>query len=425
MLDSLLINPKIAYCKINNDYYILNSLGELSYIDGVGSIIWDKLTNEHRKSEIVEIINDIFPNVGADIIKQDVESFLNILIKKNIILSNNEESKAIRYINPGKYNNLWNIAQNKNIPLKVDIEITNVCNLKCKYCFVELDNCKNKMSISQYTLMKLFDELKEMGTLFLTITGGEATLHPDLFQILEYAIMKKFCVRILSNGIALDENKLHKLNEIASKGLLSIDFSIHSLKSDKFDNFTQVPGSFFKFMRTIEDIKQYDIPVSLVYNVTKYNVDELENIKKFAKINKFYLNINPIIYPTVNTHQDNSNYYMDEVSIKELIQKRAIEPKNIGCFATKAKCWINFNGEVNVCEFIRASAGNIKVNDFKSIWRRLTHGEQYKKILQINKECESCDYKKKCLICPGLILLNTKKEYFCNIAHAASTFGGH
>ena len=49
-------------------------------------------------------------------------------------------------------------------------------------------------------LLKIIDELKEMGTRILTLHGGESLLQRDFGEIVNYAKLKGFYVSLNSNG---------------------------------------------------------------------------------------------------------------------------------------------------------------------------------------------------------------------------------
>lgn len=412
------INPRLAYNKINDSYYIINSQGDLFKADNIAAVIWEKLIEGMDILDLINFISNIYGNVNRDLIEKDVNDFLRSLNESNIFFDGKRQNYHKNlYIKPSKYIELWNYAGMNNIPLKVDIEVTNSCNLQCKYCYIESKSKNNQINLSKNYLINLFDELKKMGTLFITITGGEALLHPDIFEIMEYAVDKKFYVRLLTNGTNLNKDKIEKLNSISKKGLLAVDISVHSLKQREFDNFTQCKGSYRKFRNTLELINKFsDFPIALIYNITKYNINELDEMQKFCQDNNYYLIINPIIYPKIYNGNNNFEYFINNDAMRFLIKKNLYTPRHIYCYATKAKCWIDYNGEVNLCEFLRISGGNIKRITFNEIWGNITKNQIYRDKLYLDKECTECKRKNSCPICPGLASHIKDKKHFCNIA---------
>jgi len=91
-----------------------------------------------------------------------------------------------------------------------NVFITSHCNLKCSYCFAE-DYMRSKagsshrgsgdlkvISIENYE--RILDYLTASEVSIVSLTGGEPTLHPDFFQIVELSLKKGFTVSIKSNA---------------------------------------------------------------------------------------------------------------------------------------------------------------------------------------------------------------------------------
>lgn len=421
MYKDIEVNPKIAFCKIDGSYHILNCHGKIFTTKNVSTMIWGKLVEGYSLEDIEKELIERFSDVDSNLIKNDIKNFILKLSEEDIVITKEMPSSnyKMKYLKPANFTELWKKAIENKVPLKVDIELTNMCNLKCKYCYVDFNKPIEIKNIDYKKTIELLDELREMGTLFITITGGEPTLHPQFKDILNHALKNKFYVRILTNGSALSEDDIKGLNEISKNGLLSIDISMHSLKENVFDDFTQKQGTFKKVMKTIELLKETEIPLSLVCNITNINIDEIEDISSFCEKNQIEIQFNPIVYPTINNYS-NDDFHVDNMQIKKLIEKDIFSPKRGVCVALISKCWIDYKGEVNLCELIRTSVGNITLENFKNIWSKLTKSKELKDKLKLDKECLSCSMKEKCSICPGILTLTLNKKFFCNSAKIAN-----
>ncbi|WP_042682887.1 radical SAM protein [Anaerosalibacter massiliensis] len=417
------INPKIAFCKIKDEYHILNSKGEILTLKGISVQIWDMLLENYDFDEIVKSIKNKFHDISYKLIEKDVMKVINKLIEKNILIKiygdeNKHTEIKNKYIDVVEFKGLWEKAIINTVPLKVDIELTNNCNLNCKYCYVDLANDVNIKNIDLNLMVSLIDQLKEMGTLFITLTGGECTLHPNFMDIVKYALKSNFYIRVLTNGSTLTKKQIMELDKISSKGLLGLDISIHSFREEIFDDFTKNSGTFSKVINCINNIKDTNIPLRLICNITNYNIQEISSIREFCKNNNLDIVFNPIVYPTINK-KSNEDFYINKLEIEKLIDNNILLPRKSFCTALKSKCWIDYNGNVNVCEFIRESTGNIKNSKFKNIWNELISNINLRESLKLDKECTDCKLKENCLICPGLLNLNKNKSYFCNSAQIA------
>ena len=83
-----------------------------------------------------------------------------------------------------------------NVPLHMMLEVSRKCNINCVHCY----NLKDKAHLSYGQIDDIFEQLREAGTLFLTLTGGEFFARPDACDILRLAREYGFDIRLITNG---------------------------------------------------------------------------------------------------------------------------------------------------------------------------------------------------------------------------------
>jgi hypothetical protein len=101
------------------------------------------------------------------------------------------------------------------------IDITNACNIQCKYCY-------HKNTPEHRSIPDIMDELSRVDTNIIILSGGEPTLHPQINDIIDTLHGKE--VFVLTNGTMI--NTKERLVELISHGLvygnmLSIGLSVH------------------------------------------------------------------------------------------------------------------------------------------------------------------------------------------------------
>lgn len=215
----------------------------------------------------------------------------------------------------------WNTAQEVNVPQeRVDkhmynflappfcinpslvINVTSKCNLDCVYCPPGGENCiENVDNVypSNYkieNLMKIFsDTITKYGyTPVARITGGEPLLDETTiartFDILKFA--KRFNygrIVLCTNGVNLlsTYNKhCNVWNEHKEQLLLKI--SLDTLKFPVFKKINRNKGTRRSYEGILESIKQLSkegFKIELNTVLTKFNVQEIEELYKFAKRN--------------------------------------------------------------------------------------------------------------------------------------------
>ena len=110
---------------------------------------------------------------------------------------------------------------------KIYVEITNICNLKCKFCPTTNRN-KEFMSLENYE--KIIRKIHNYTKLVCLHVKGEPLLHNQLEDILK--ILEKYNLKanITTNGTLIKE-KLEIIKR--AKSIRQINFSIHSITQNE------------------------------------------------------------------------------------------------------------------------------------------------------------------------------------------------
>ena len=134
------------------------------------------------------------------------------------------------------------------------IEVTNICNLKCRHCYNETNReCHRAMSLEDFT--HVCDELVAYGVSEIQLIGGEPFTIPEdtLFKMLRYAHEHFKAIEIFFNGTMVSRAQLEWMKENVPN--VHIALSLHSFIEEEQDKFTQVPGSYKKIISTLNSLK--------------------------------------------------------------------------------------------------------------------------------------------------------------------------
>lgn len=87
--------------------------------------------------------------------------------------------------------------------------ITNKCNLNCSFCFANetrIDQRKEQKSIMTLEQFKIFVDKFCREEKYVSLCGGEPTLHPDFIKMVEFVIKERnYYLSLLTNGIWPEE----------------------------------------------------------------------------------------------------------------------------------------------------------------------------------------------------------------------------
>ncbi len=123
-------------------------------------------------------------------------------------------------------------------PIHLDVETTNVCNLRCPFCAVTFKNWgpyrRGYMDLPLF--QKIIDEGVENGLCSLKLSlRGEPMLHPNLFEMIRYAKEKGIMdVYFNTNATLLDE---YKANQLIDSGLDRISISFEGTTKEVYERY--------------------------------------------------------------------------------------------------------------------------------------------------------------------------------------------
>lgn len=260
-------------------------------------------------------------------------------------------------------------------PKRIEIELTNACNLKCSYCPRRFGvGDEGFMSLSLFR--KIIDEAGRHPELILQLhRRGESLLHPDFIQILNYINGRFKEVQIATNAILLDNKKSLAIAETIDFISFSIDLPEKYALRRGVDLYNTVEGNIINFLKVKGKAKTQ---VSLV----KDGSTTEEDIKEFNQIWSDKVDI-------VRIYEEHS---VDGV-IGATRQKRQIRQVCIKPFTDMVIYW---NGKVVRCnhDWSNLPLADVTASSIESIWQSLEferiRKEQTSLIFSDNL-CKNCD----------------------------------
>jgi len=95
----------------------------------------------------------------------------------------------------------------KRIPKFITLELTNLCQLKCKGCYSDQDTYPKgfmKPEFFRSVIDRAADEGLQDKTIIVPYANGEPLLHPKLLELLRYTTAKGFKTYVTTNGMIKD-----------------------------------------------------------------------------------------------------------------------------------------------------------------------------------------------------------------------------
>lgn len=319
-------------------------------------------------------------------------------------------------------------------PLIMSFLVTNRCVLKCKHCFfhktTKITNEKDSKEMTVDEYLKLSDSMEPFQ--MALFCGGEPYIRDDLYEIIKIFHVNNKVERggTATNG-QLTENIIKQIILICSQNKslqFGINFSLEGF--EETNNRIRGKGTFEKSMQTWKECKklarQYDnLNLGVVFTMNTINqnesvefmewvIKELQpdvyglfktrqfprggnelkeiSLEKFncarKKLTKYIKDMDLGVTPAI------FSYYVYNTLVK---QKRAFH-----CHAGKHGGFVNYNGDVNVCEvFPDENCSNLPLKignlrdydmDFLKLWNS-EKALEVKKMVGKHQVCRLCTHE--------------------------------
>ena len=134
-------------------------------------------------------------------------------------------------------------AEGISRPVTYELDMTNVCDSKCPFCFGFLKREKNPFSITFNEVAGILRQIRDFGGRGVTFTGGgEPLCNPDTVKAVRYARDIGLDVGFITNGISMNNEICGVLVECCTWIRISLDAGSkeyyrisHGLDSDTFE----------------------------------------------------------------------------------------------------------------------------------------------------------------------------------------------
>ncbi|MDX1616390.1 MAG: radical SAM protein, partial [Candidatus Promineifilaceae bacterium] len=306
-----------------------------------------------------------------------------------------------------------------NAPYKADLALTYGCNNHCAHCYNEPDRF-DMPSLPTEQWFAVLDRLHEVGVPHVILTGGEATLHPDLPAIIHHADRLGMVVGLNSNGRRLAHEPYARM--LADAGLNHTQITLASSRPT-VHNAVMNANAFQQTVRGIQTAMAAGIHTITNTTLMRSNCHHVIEIIDFLHdlgIRTFAMN--GMIYSGGGRRDPNAIAESQMAPLLIQIRDHAAErgmrflwytpteycrlspvELELGakrCNAGEYSICIEPNGDVLPCQSFYTGAGNILRDEWSSIW----HGTLFRSFRDREKDPRLAGLPEKCWDCPDLPL---------------------
>jgi MoaA/NifB/PqqE/SkfB family radical SAM enzyme len=157
-------------------------------------------------------------------------------------------------------------------PLYIAWQVTNECDLACLHCIEESGPGKAfRDELNEAQIFSFLEQVVERQVPYLSFSGGEPTLHPLFFRMVEYVCARSAQLKIETNAHGLSVEKCERLKSL---GVKAVQVSLDGASRETF-NRMRVRGDFGRAIEGIRNLHAAGVPIEINYSPTLFNVHEI------------------------------------------------------------------------------------------------------------------------------------------------------
>ena len=301
-------------------------------------------------------------------------------------------------------------------PICLTWELTYACNLACLHC-LSASGKPDPRELTTRQCTDVIDELERMQVFYVNIGGGEPTIRPDFWELVDYANAHQVGVKFSTNGVRITPAVADRL---AASDYVDVQVSLDGATAEVNDAI-RGPNSYDMAIRALENMAAAgfsDTKISVV--ATRHNIDQFDDFAVLADRYGATLRITRLrpsgrgvdvyedLRPTLEQQKQLYNWLVEKgervltgdsfFHLSPLGDQGALAGLNM-CGAGRVVCLIDPIGDVYACPFAiheEFLAGNVLADGgFDHVWK---HSKLFNemRIPKVGGECATCPLYETC-----------------------------
>ncbi len=320
-------------------------------------------------------------------------------------------------------------------PISGTFELSPLCNMDCKMCYIKMSKEKQE-SIARLRTKEEWIELaqkaKEKGMLFLLLTGGEPFLVKDFKELYIELHKMGFCISINSNGTMIDEDVIEWLKHYPP---MRINMTLYGASDETYGRLCNNPKGFTQVTKAISLLKENNIQVKLNCSVTPYNKDDLKQMMDFAEEHDLVIQATSYMFPPLRKDKtkigQNNRFNAEDAALygayisaysngfdrfKDYIESGqlalydadddcgVVEGDHMRCRAGITSFWMTWEGKMLPCGMIPDKGKDPWEVGFDEAWE---NAKNIVSDITLPVKCAGCGKKDECRACAAMVYTET------------------
>ena len=319
-------------------------------------------------------------------------------------------------------------AREKNLPISGAFELTPLCNLDCKMCYVHLQQEQLRgaelLTVAQWRA--IMQQAYGAGMLYANLTGGECLTYPGFRELYLFLRERGVEVSILSNGLLMDAEMAEFLKQNPPA---AIQITLYGASEEDYERVTG-RRAFGRVLENLRRLKEAELPLHVAVTPNAYMTDGIALVQLLHDEGLPFAVNAGLMPPRAETGRGLADAdvgaYVDMLRLAQQLRGAALEPecdldalpegggaqnapeRGVRCGAGRSGFSVDWRGGMKPCNTFPCAGVDVLALGFDEAWRRTNAtARNYPR----PAECAGCYYESVCKHCVS--------------EHAAGAAAGH
>ena len=319
-------------------------------------------------------------------------------------------------------------AREKNLPISGSFELTPLCNLDCKMCYVHLqrEQLRGAELLTAAQWRAIMQQAYGAGMIYANLTGGECLTYPGFRELYLFLRERGVEVSILSNGLLMDAEMAEFLKQNPPA---AIQITLYGASEEAYERVTG-RRAFGRVLENLRRLKGAELPLHVAVTPNAYMTDGIALVQLLHDEGLPFAVNAGLMQPRAETGRGLANAdvgaYVDMLRLAQQLRGAELEPecdldalpegggaqsaseRGVRCGAGRSGFSVDWRGGMKPCNTFPCAGVDVLALGFDEAWR---HTNATARNYPRPAECAGCYYESVCKHCVS--------------EHAAGAAAGH
>ena len=338
---------------------------------------------------------------------------------------------------------LVNRAQQRKVPISGTFELTPVCNMRCRMCYIQHTPKREELQPYEFWA-DVLDQAMAQGLLFPLLTGGEPLLYPEFDRLYERLAAMPLHLCLNTNATLLTRERVAFL---AKNPPRRINISLYGASDETYARLCGNPNGLTQVLHAFDLLKEYDISFRVHSVLVPENAVDYQGIVDICNRYRVPMGSANYMFPSYRKEEACAQAH-DRLTPKELAEHSLLHLRShyrgrekeyrlyvgqrcaaferpelyslygsneVVCRAGSCVFWVDWRGHVSGCGMHNQGGVDLHTTPFEQAWKTIVEDTRR---IRLSEKCRFCKYRCICQNCAAAAFCETgamdgTPEYLC------------